>query len=1194
MLKMKRLEFNFIRFLTVSSLVPLFLVLGMPSPAWSQKAGTSMWCVSVVVETPRGEVTAPDCEDFSAVVIEGETFSVRHGLIFESVTGAGTEPDAEVAVVTGFTIRPEVQPEVSLTETARTNTGDWSGSGPQQDSNAWPDTITVGDFEHGYFTLGDGFTCSVADCILHDGVIEITYTADAAGPVTVQNGIQGAVTASGFATTVNRRQVATINIVRPQILADLRLNSGVAGGTLELTAVLPLDSTTTITLVTATGQTCLEEGTCQLDTSFSGTVNVLISPGDFPESAIDCAGDVDCVLQAEGNLPITLSVTTSTFTSGEASIAVPGVQYDLVELSAGDGAFRIDVTVDGSTSVMRVNVGADQTPPTVPAGFALSCAPTAYSALCSWPAGIDDPAPGSGLADFEVILYQAAADDATPTSCAAPASGDEIASETVPATAGAASVDFVSEDIVPSRMYFACLTVQDGANNEAAGSPFSSNFMTLGYQRGDDEDGNGVPDDLDVFGNYADLNAAVAALGEDADGFDGPDSIAFAYGLPSQVPDFGALEQLTCNPDYARNEATANLETSCAGAEVLNGRTGWIIHVDNGEIYPPTTQPTPSETSNVASELAAIPRAPGRYLISHLNADRTTASLAVLTVLPQLGISYPVDEEGLALAPPDENPAQPADPTEFQVGALFGEGAIAGAVTLSIAIVHSPADEPEPMSIPPMSTTLTVAIPTLASTTAALIRHTGIRIEVANTVMFSGYGIENVNAQVASFTLADDQIMDLDFIRVMLMDIVYASARSNIVCSTPQEGNTELADAPDAVMPGPLSCTIPIGGSIFEPGAEGEVDLGGSGGGGGMLGWLSLVALAALTMLSGLIRRRGIAVAAALLLAAGLSPAAFAQPSTLSDPSHWRLGVDIGLGLIEPESPNDEDNVFEVDDDSDFGWRISLEHDSLFHKDVGLEIFWADLGEAEVGDRDEPELSADVEANIFGIGVVWHLRDMDFAADWSPYGSLGYRYVDGDLSGNFADNFNVEHENGVYWNIGVEGSVYRDWNLLGRVFYEAYDEDLGFWGVGLVWHLGESSAPPRKKDKAKAKKDRKAKKRSASRQKAKSSASARRDSSRRAPPRRDMAAAGECQVPKGMTPKGWYVQVITYASADRARSMQAQLTRDGYTAGVADRGGLYVVRAVTDTCAKAQRIKRQLRRKLGVEPFVRPYESHVY
>ena len=1178
MLKMKRLEFNFIRFLTVSSLVPLFLVLGMPSPAWSQTPGTGNWCIGVVVETPRGEVTAPNCEDFSAVVIEGETFRVTHGFIFESVGSPGAGPNAEVAAVTGFTVQPGVQPSASLTETARANTGDWMGSAPALVEDDWPPQILAENVIHIYATFGSGFTCSVGDCILGNGVIEVTYTADATGPVIVQN--LGSMNSDGFTTTANRRQVATINIVRPQILADLRLNSGVAGGTLELTAVLPLDSTTAITLVTATGQTCLEEGTCQLDTSFSGTVNVLIE--NFPASAIDCAGDVDCVRQAEGDLPITLSVTTSTFTSGEASIAVPGVQYDLVELSAGDGAFRIDVTVDGSTSVMRVNVGADQTPPTVPAGFALSCAPTAYSALCSWPAGIDDPAPGSGLADFEVILYQAAADDATPTSCAAPASGDEIASETVPATAGAASVDFVSEDIVPSRMYFACLTVQDGANNMAAGSPFSSNFMTLAYQRGDDEDGDGVSDDLEVFGPYANLAAAVADLGENADGFDGPDSIAFAYGLPSQVPDFGALEPLTCNPDYARNEATANLETSCAGANVLNGRTGWIIHVANGDLYLPTTAPA----------LAEIPRAPGRYLISRVDGD--TANLAVLTVLPQLGISYLVDEDGLALAPPDENPAQPADPTEFQVGALFGEGAIAGAVTLSIAIVHSPDDEPEPMSIPPMSTTLTVAIPTLASTTAALIRHTGIRIEVANTVMFSGYGIENVNAQVASFTLADDQIMDLDFIRVMLMDIVYASSETNIVCSTPQEGNTELADAPAEVMPGPLSCTVSIGGSDFDPdGGNDIVELADSGGGGGMLGWLSLVALAALTMLSGLVRRRGIAVAAALLLAAGLSPAAFAQPSTLSDPSHWRLGVDIGLGLIEPHASINEDNVFAVDDDSDFGWRISLEHDSLFHKDVGLEIFWADLGEAEVSDRENEEFSADVEANIFGIGAVWHLRDMDFVADWSPYGSLGYRYVDGDLSGNFV-GLDVEHENGVYWNIGVEGSVYRDWNLLGRVFYEAYDEDLGFWGVGLVWHLGESSAPPRKKDKAKATKDRKAKKRSASRQKAKSSASARRDSSRRAPPRRDVAAAGECQVPKGMTPKGWYVQVITYASADRARSMQAQLTRDGYTAGVADRGGLYVVRAVTDTCAKAQRIKRQLRRKLGVEPFVRPYESHVY
>ena len=1015
-------------------------------------------------------------------------------------------------------------------------------------------------------------------------------------------------TASGFFSTVNRRQVATINIVRPQILADLRLNHGAAGGTLELAAVLPLNSSSTITLVTATGQTCIEAGTCQPDTSFSSPVNVVIPSGAFPSTVDNCAGVAACMLVDEGTLPIDLVVAAAAFTNGEASIAVAGVQYNLADLSAGDGAFRIDVMIDGGNSVMRVNVGADQDPPTVPAGFALSCAPTAYSALCSWPAGIDDPAPGAGLADFVVTLT-------TSTSCVAP--DNVIDSLTVPATAGAASVEFANLDrgieLEPGTGYVACLTVQDGANNMAAGSPFSSNFMTrASYQREDDEDGDGVPDDLEAFGPYANLAAAVTALGEDADGFDGPDSIAFAYGLPSRVPDFGALEdQLTCNPDYARNAATASLETSCAGA--LTGRTGWIVHVANGgDEYFPTRAPL----------LAAMPRASGRYLISRVDGD--TADLAVLTVLPQLGIMYPVDRAGLALAPPGENPqdanpanaaAEPDAPTEFRVGALFRteemsgaiiSGAIPSTVTLSIAIIP-PSGETDPTPTPDTAT-YTVASPTLtdpeATTEPPLVRHTGVKVPApeGSTVAFT-VGSASVTAQVASFTLADDQIMDLDFIRVMLMEDMAdeplpfgASSRTNIVCSTPQEGNTELARAPAEVIPGPLSCTVSIGGSIFDPrgsGGEGIVKIARSGGGGGMLGWLSLAALAALTMLSGLVRRRGIAVAAALLLAAGLSPAAFAQPSTLSDPSHWRLGVDIGLGLIEPDSPNDEEGEFRVDDDSDFGWRISLEHDSLFHKDVGLEIFWADLGEAEVSTREDDELSAEVEAYIFGIGAVWHLRDMDFVADWSPYGSLGYRYVDGDLSGNFVDNFRVNNESGVYWNIGVEGSVYRDWNLLGRVFYEAYDEDLGFWGVGLVWHLGESSAPPRKKDKAKARQDRKAK-RSASRQKAKSSASARQESSRRAPPRRDMAAAGECQVPKGMTPKGWYVQVITYASADRARSMQAQLTRDGYTAGVADRGGLYAVRAVTDTCAKAQRIKRQLRRKLGVEPFVRPYESHVY
>ena len=1004
------------------------------------------------------------------------------------------------------------------------------------------------------------------------------------------------------------RQIIDINLVPPRILAELRLNGGVPGGTLELTTVIA-DSTDT-RLVAASGETCLQSGTCQVVTSFSTPVTVVIPAGTFPSSVSSC-GETACTRRSEEqNLDITSRVAAADFSNGMASVVASStLQYDLADVTVGDGFFSADIMINGEDFRMRVTVVADQTPPTVPEGFALSCTPTAYSAFCSWPAGAEDPSPGAGLDDFELEFYPAAAADSTPTSCMALGSARFIAGgviENMAATTAAFSVEFTDlrplvegRRLEPGTRYFACLYVEDIAFNPAEGSPFQADFTTLEYRPGLDEGGNGVPDDLDVFApdpvmGFANLQEAVAMIGGDADGNATTDSIAFVYGLPSQVPDFGTLERLTCNPDYARG-ASANLETSCA--DVLgDDRMGWIIHVANGVLYPPTTAPP----------LAEMPRASGKYLISHLNEDRTIASLAVLTVLPQLGISYPVDGEGLALAPPDENPrdanpandaAEPNDPTKFQVAVLFGDGipgddsqdgAIPTTVTLSLAIVHAPATAPEPMPIPSASslTALTVAVATLASTDTELVEYTGIHMAPANTVMFSGDGIENVNALATSFTLTDSDVDALDFINIMLTDVVGASSQTNIVCSTPQEGG-DLVGAPMEVTPDAFSCTVSTGGDPFEV----EIADSGGGGGGGMLGWLSLIALAALTMLSGLVRRRGIALAAALFLAAGLSPAAFAQPSTLSDPSHWRLGVDIGLGLIDPHSSNDESRL-DVDEDSDFGWRISLEHDSLFHKDVGLEIFWADLGEAEVSGRERPEnFSAEVEADIFGIGAVWHLRDMDFVADWSPYGSLGYRYVDGELSGRSGRDsddatFDVEHENGVYWNIGVEGSVYRDWNLLGRAFYEAYDEDLGFWGVGLVWHLGESSAPPRKRDKPR---------RSASRKKAEPSSSARRESSRRAASsRRDMAAAGECKVPKGMTPEGWYVQVITYASADRARSMQNQLRRDDYTVGVADRGDLHAVRVLTDTCAQAQRIKRQLGRKLGVEPFVRPYTSHAY
>ena len=972
---------------------------------------------------------------------------------------------------------------------------------------------------------------------------------------------------------VTQTQILTVNIARPQFLARLAVNSGSDGGILDITSVIPTSTATTsiadADLVSADGvTTCLggAEPSCMADTGHSSSiVTVTFALPGTAMMAVECTGvttatqtcqAIEPTAVAEG-LPVDL-------TSGAASLTVSGVQYDLLgSLALGNAVLlgsATSVTINGITVPLQATIGADQTDPTVPAGFAGSfmCTAGAFTVTCMWADGAADD--GSGLADFEVNLYQGADCSDSVTSGAADFTG----------TVSDTAITLGTPDDPASGSYCATLTVMDNGENEAEGSPFTTTVMTVAFSRTADSDGNGVPDSLDAFGTYADLDAAVTAIGIDSDGQDGPDSVSFSYGLLEAADVSGAApSELICAPAYGlAGDGMADL-TACMddGGEAIGNR---IVHVANGVVYGPTDAPS----------LGGGMLSSGRYLLSHRAGGTTgTVTLTILTVLPQLVIEYPTESDGQTFVDVNEDPMDnPSSPTVFTVMAI-GDAIPVGPISVTVTAASLPADTAVAVAVVPSTVSVVSSTETFVSTPTALAVHTGIPA--------GGF------VRVGMFTIEDEQLADLDAISFTFTGVTGASTalqtvtdpNGDLVCGPPD---------PDSGSRGRCSMVVLGGDPVI------EVTIAQSGGGGGVLGWLSLAVLAMLGVLSGLIRRRGFAVAAALLLAVSLLPAvSSAQPSTISDPSQWRIGLDIGQGLIEPEFDGEDEATAKVDEDTDFGYRLSLEHATFFNENAGLELFWADLGEAEVSESGQGT-SGTIESWVLGLGAVWHWRDVKMLGDWSPYASFGYRYVDTDFSGAIFDfetvNGDADSDSGVYWNIGAEGGLTD--NLIARVFYEAYDEDLGFWGVGLVWHPGETAAPARKHRKArKARKDRAKASQARGRAEARSSRAARRSETTH--PRRAAAAAQSesCRkaVPKGMTPMGWYVQAVTYTSADRARSTRKQLMDDGYRkVGVASRGSLHAVRIATETCAQAQRVKRELRRKLGVNGFVRPYASHAF
>ena len=543
---------------------------------------------------------------------------------------------------------------------------------------------------------------------------------------------------------VTQAQILTVNIVRPQLLAELALDTGVDGGILTLTAVIPTGATATsiadADLISADGMaTCLDGANplCVEDLGHEAVISAVTFTLPGPD-AITCAGITTDTQTCEG-ITLTATASTGTVTNGVGNIDVADVQYNLVTHTAGGAVFRAAADIDGTTVPVQVTIAADETPPTVPVDFAASfmCTGDAYIVSCMWANTASDV--GSGLDDFEVNLYQGA--DCGPTVTGAPAAFEDWI--TPPATASVLG----TAGNAASGSYCATLTVQDNAENQAAGSPFTTTLSTVEYSLAD-IGGNGVPDHLDVFGDYADLDAAVADIGADSDGDGNADSVAFRYGLPSTLDlPSGLPTQTTCAPAYALvGDSMADLTACLDDADEAIG--AGVVHVANGSVSTP---------------IAALPLgdgSSGRYLVSHISGN--TVTLRVLTVLPQLRIEYPaVRSRGSIILAVDENPVgNPSSPTVFTVMAIGGH--IPSTIAVTVAVNAMPEDPPTVVMADPSEVMVVSAVDTFLPTTTALAVHTGI----PNPASFS---------MTASFTVADAMLAGVASISFTFTGITGAS-----------------------------------------------------------------------------------------------------------------------------------------------------------------------------------------------------------------------------------------------------------------------------------------------------------------------------------------------------------------------------------------------------------------------------------
>ncbi len=151
---------------------------------------------------------------------------------------------------------------------------------------------------------------------------------------------------------------------------------------------------------------------------------------------------------------------------------------------------------------------------------------------------------------------------------------------------------------------------------------------------------------------------------------------------------------------------------------------------------------------------------------------------------------------------------------------------------------------------------------------------------------------------------------------------------------------------------------------------------------------------------------------------------------------HWYVGGSVGQSRLAP----DTGDHWQISDDSGSAKKVYIGKD--ISKQLGLEVFWADLGEVELKNNNH---SGRIHYNAIG-------ANLSYNAPYSivglrPLGKLGIAKFDTQTKGDVKD----EQENNLtlFAGIGVEYDLSRNISL--RSEFEYFSKDISTFSIGLNW-----------------------------------------------------------------------------------------------------------------------------------------------
>ena len=171
------------------------------------------------------------------------------------------------------------------------------------------------------------------------------------------------------------------------------------------------------------------------------------------------------------------------------------------------------------------------------------------------------------------------------------------------------------------------------------------------------------------------------------------------------------------------------------------------------------------------------------------------------------------------------------------------------------------------------------------------------------------------------------------------------------------------------------------------------------------------------------------------LIAATFAGAAFAdsRDAVLDEPFY--VGFGGGMSFLEPES---DSGALRLEEDSDFAYKLFGGY--RIDRNLGIELFWADLGEAELGGVSGSNTT--IEYRTYGIGGTY---DFPLGERWSLMAKAGIGRLENEASNVDLDRVN---DNFVYLGAGATWNLSGSWDL--RAEYEYFDTDAQLLSVNLV------------------------------------------------------------------------------------------------------------------------------------------------